>query len=160
MRLATAAATLILCVPSPATAQVTPPSVDDLLRAEARIREGRIGEARTEVERWWLLTSGDATPELLQYALWLRGILTVDPTQADRDFRRIVLEFPSGPRAGASRLRLGQSAHARGDLEAALRHYRALDRDFPGSRFRIIARSWLDRYEAAAEAMIRSRGRT
>lgn len=157
MKLATIAV-LVLCLPWPAAAQTSTASVDDLLRAEARVREGRITEARAEVERWWLLTEGRSTPEMLQYALWLRGILTIDPSQADRDFRRIVLEFPRGPRAAASRLRLGQSAHARGDLEAALRHYRALDRDFPGTRFRIIARAWLDRYEAAAEAAIRGRG--
>ena len=145
----------LLAVPVAAAGQATPPaSVDDLLRAESRIREGRIAEARREVARWWLVSGGEATPEVLPFALWLRGILTVDPVQADLDFRRIVVEYPSGPYAGPARLRLGQSAHARGDLPAALRHYRALDRDHPRSRFRLIARAWLDRYEAAAEAAV------
>ncbi len=127
-------------------------SVDDLLRAEARIREGRIDEARREVDRWWRVTEGESTPEVLQFAIWLRAILTVDPVQAERDFHRLVIEFPSGPHAAPARVRLGQSAHARGDLVAALRHYVALDRDYPGTRFRLIARAWLDRYGAAARA--------
>ena len=133
-------------------------SVDDLLRAEVRIREGRIDEARREVERWWISSGGHGSPETLQFALWLRGILTVDPLQADRDFQRIVLEFPSSPHAAPSRLRLGQSAHARGDLVEALKHYEALDRDYPGTRFRLIARSWLERFRGPAQDEARRRG--
>ncbi len=125
-------------------------SSDPLLRADARVREGRIDEARSEIERWWAVTDGQATPENLHFALWLRGILTEDPDQADLDFQRIVMEFPRCPHAAAARLRLGLSAHARGQLRTALRHYLALDRDYPGTRFRLIARAWLDRYEALA----------
>ncbi len=151
-RLAPSLLGMVLAAAPTAAQEVSRASVDDLLRAEARVREGRIDEARSEVQRWWAQSEGRAAPELVQFALWLRGILTVAPDQADLDFQRIVLEFPSSPHAAPARLRLGQSAHARNELRTALRHYLALERDYPGTQFRLIARAWLDRYEVAARS--------
>jgi len=117
-----------------------------LNRAQVRMDEGRIREARLELTQWWDVSRASGSDGELQRALWLRGLLTVDPRIADVDFRRLLLEFPQGPYTGQARLRLAQSAHARGDLEAAKEHYVALERDFPSGGLRLAARAWLDLY--------------
>jgi len=124
-----------------------------LNRVQARLDEGRVREARGELERWWAQHQVDGGTGELQRALWLRALLTVDPRIADVDFRRLVLEFEDGPYAGQARLRLGQSAHALGDMDAAREHYLALERDYPRSGLRLAARSWLDRYADGATAV-------
>ncbi len=127
-----------------------------LNRAQSRMDEGRIREARVELMQWWNLhPDGIEADSLgvvrapqgeLQRALWLRGLLTVDPRIADVDFRRLVMEFPQGSFTGQARLRLAQSAHAQGDLAGATEHFVALERDFPAGGLRLAARAWLDHY--------------
>lgn len=131
---------------------VTPGVSDGVLvlnRTQARMDEGRIREARLELMQWWDLhgASGVNGPDgELQRALWLRGLLTVDPRIAAVDFRRLAIEFPQGPYTGQARLRLAQSAHAQGDRDGAKELYVALERDFPNTGLRLAARAWLDRY--------------
>lgn len=108
--------------------------------------EGRIREARVELTQWWALYGSESREGELQRALWLRGLLTVDPRIADVDFRRLIQEFPDGSYTGGARLRLAQSAHAQGDFEAAKEQFVSLERDYPGTGLRLAARAWLDRY--------------
>jgi hypothetical protein len=137
---------------------VTPgvsPGILVLNRTQARMDEGRIREARLELMQWWDLHSATGPDGELQRALWLRGLLTVDPRIATVDFRRLALEFPEGSYTGQARLRLAQSAHAQGDREGAKELYVALERDFPNTGLRLAARAWLDWY---APGTIRERG--
>jgi hypothetical protein len=87
-----------------------------------------------------------------QRSLWLRARLTVDPSLAELDLRRLVLEFPGGPFSDDALLRLAQAAESRGDPDGAFVHYTALVRGYPGSPFAAAAREWLDREGPGVEA--------
>jgi cell division protein FtsN len=133
-----ALAAALLLLPAAALAQGA--SLD---RVEDLARLGRTEEARSALAEWWSGGRDDASQRDLQRGLWLRGRLTVDPVQADLDYQRLVVLYPSGPYTPQALLRLAQSAHAHGDPEAAERHVEALARDHPGSQSRTQAEAWL-----------------
>lgn len=126
--------------PSPGAAQSA------LDRVETLIAEGRTPEARTVLERWWEEERAAAAPRERQQGLWLRGRLTLEGDRARLDFRRLVVEHPGGPYSDDALLRLGQAAHAEGDLGAGAQYFRTLVRDYPSSPLRDEARAWLDRF--------------
>lgn len=86
-------------------------ALDDV---EERAAEARLDEARLTLELWFE-TNGEIRSVDMERALWLRARLTVDPDLAASDYRRIVLEYPSGTYAARARLRLDQLAEARGE---------------------------------------------
>ena len=133
------------------------PSVLTLNQAQSHLDEGRIREARAELERWWALHQEEATGGELQRALWLRALMTVDPEIAEVDFRRLTLEFSGGPYAGGAQLRLAQAADARGDRDRAREHYQRLARDYPNGGLRFEALSWLERHGGLLPARERER---
>jgi cell division protein FtsN len=92
---------------------------------------------------WWDGARDDSSERDLQLGMWLRGRLTVDPAQAELDFQRLVVLYPSSPYAPRALLRLAQSSHARGDADAAERYVATLRRDYPSSDARSEAQAWL-----------------
>lgn len=114
-----------------------------LNRVEELARMGRAEEARVELMDWWGGPRDNSSQRDLQLGLWLRGRLTVDPAQAELDFQRLVVLYPSSPYAPQALFRLAQSSHARGDAEAARRHVATLVRDYPSSESRTPAEAWL-----------------
>ena len=56
--------------------------------------KGDVERARSILEGWWEADLQDANRHDRQYALWLRGLLTVDPELASLDFRRLAVSFP------------------------------------------------------------------
>jgi len=129
---------LLLTLPAPALAQTaTLDGVEELARL------GRTEEARAALTDWWDDARDNASQRDLQRGLWLRGRLTVDPVQAELDFQRLVVLYPSGPFTPPALLRLAQAAHANGDGAAAQRHVDALARDYPSSPSRTQAEAWL-----------------
>ena len=132
------AAALSLLLPTAGLAQAS--SLD---RVEELTRLGRAEEARTALAEWWEGPRDDASQRDLQRGLWLRGRLTVDPVQAELDYQRLLVLYPSGPYAPQALLRLAQAAHGNGDAEAARRHVDALARDYPSSPSRAQAEAWL-----------------
>lgn len=129
---------LVLALPGAAPAQS--PELD---RVEELSRLGRTEEARAALTEWWEGARDDAAREDLQRGLWLRGRLTVDPGQAELDYQRLVVLYPSGSYAPRALLRLAQAAYARGDGEGARRHLEALRRDYPVSSSREEAEAWM-----------------
>ena len=101
--------------------------VDELTRA------GRIDEARGLLIRWWGGSYASASSPELQRGLWLRGRLTVDPEQAQLDFRRLVAEYPGGPYTGPALLRLALADFARGDSAATVTQARRLAEEYPAT---------------------------
>jgi cell division septation protein DedD len=75
----------------------------------------------------------------------------VAPTafEAERDFQRVIVEYPSSPRADDALLRIAQEEIARGDKEAARQHLTRLDRDrsptstWPRANLSV-ARAWFE----------------
>lgn len=124
-------------VGAPASAQSGLERVDELTRL------GRAEEARAVLLRWWDESEGSASRSDLQRALWLRGRLTVDPLQAELDFQRLAVLYPSGQFTPDAVLRLAQGSFAMGNEEAAGRYMATLTRDYPSSEARARGDAWL-----------------
>lgn len=135
---------VVLLLPAAGAAQENA-SVD---RVEALMAQGKIPQAREVLEEWWEARGPRVGRLERQRSLWLRARLTVDPSLAELDLRRLVLEFPGGPFSDDALLRLAQSAEARGDLQGAFRHYAALARGYPSSPHTPGAREWVERHRA------------
>jgi len=121
--------TLLTLGLSPVSAQEGP----SLNEVEGLMAQGRIMEARETLENWWTGRLSRASRTDRQRGIWLRGKLTVDPSLAELDFRRLVLEFPGGPYSDDALFRLGLSAELRGDLRGAQASFENLIRDYPSS---------------------------
>ncbi len=139
------ASLLLLVLVSPAVAQEV-----SLNRVDSLSAVGRFGEARDLLQTWWSDESGTASRLEMQRALWLRAILTVDPSLAEADYQRLVVEYPGGSFTDRALLRLGYAAHAAGDLAGARENFEMLARDYPSSPLRPTAVSWLETYGEAA----------
>ena len=111
---------------------------------------GRAEEARAMLLEWWENERLGASRRDLQLGLWLRGRLTVDPAQAARDFRRLVIEYPGGPFADRALFRLAQGAEAQGARERARTYMASLTRDHPGSPVLEEAEAWMARASTAS----------
>ena len=110
---------------------------------------GRAEEARVMLLEWWEDERSNASRADVQLGLWLRGRLTVDPGQAARDFRRLVIEYPSGRYADQALFRLAQGAYVQGDLERVRTYMTSLTRDHPGSAVLEQAEAWMGRASTA-----------
>jgi hypothetical protein len=124
-----------------------------LNEVETFIAGGMITEARETLETWWNTRFPVASRGDRQRGIWLRGKLTVDPSIAELDFRRLVLEYPGGPYSDDALFRLGLSAELRGDLRAAHSSFETLVRDYPSSPRRSEARQWIQDHAREIEAL-------
>lgn len=125
------------CPPTPLAAQ------SGLEQVERLTRLGRADEARVALLEWWDDERADASRRELQRGLWLRGRLTVDPVQAELDFQRLALLYPSGQFTPNAVLRLAQASWAMGDEPAARRHLDTLQRDYRRSEAWEQAQEWI-----------------
>ena len=114
-----------------------------LAEVESLMAQGRIMEARGTLETWWTSRFSQASGSDRQHGIWLRGKLTVDPSMAELDFRRLVLEFPGGPYTDDAMYRLGLSADQKGELREASSHFERLVRDYPSSPRLPEAHAWI-----------------
>lgn len=114
-----------------------------LEEVERLTRLGRTEEARTALADWWEGDRAEASRRELQRGLWLRGRLTVDPVQAELDFQRLVVLYPSGQFTPDALLRLAQASWAMGDEDGARSHVATLQRDYPGADATETAGRWL-----------------
>ncbi len=119
----------------------------ELVRVDRLLEEGRYQEGREALEGWLDRSWGSAPRPDREHALWLRAILTIDPTLAELDLRRLVVEYPGGRFSDAALLRLARIARAQGEGAAAARYLQILVRDYPDSPDRVQARSLLARWE-------------
>lgn len=64
------------------------------------------------------------TPDTPVYgeALYWRAALAATPEDAERDYRRLIVEYPLSPRTGDAQYQLAQLELARGDRESAAEH--------------------------------------
>jgi len=127
----------MLAVPQGVAAQAGLEQVEQLTRL------GRTEEARDALMGWWSDERPDASRRDVQRGLWLRGRLTVDPIQAELDFRRLAVLYPSGQFTPDAIMRLAQASFAMGDEAAARRYVATLVRDYPRAEARDRAEVWL-----------------
>jgi cell division septation protein DedD len=101
------------------------------LRAQRLASEGDGAAARKLVDSV-LASTPDATPRYAE-ALYWRASLAETAADAERDYRRLSVEFPLSPRSEDALMRLAQLEMARGDRALALRHLERLVLEHPGS---------------------------
>jgi cell division septation protein DedD len=118
-----AALAALVMLTSPARAQDTSPrtSADSAYaRARQLVVSGNGAAGRLLVDSMVAATPPD-TPEYAD-ALYWRASLASATTEAERDYRRIVVEYRLSPRSGDALLRLAQLEVARADRPGATAH--------------------------------------
>jgi len=78
-------------------------------------------------------------------ALYWRAVVAATAADAERDLRRIIIEYPLSPRNEDALLRLAQLEMTRGDNDQALAHLQRLVIDHPTSPSRARASFWMAR---------------
>lgn len=128
---------------APSTASA--PSVNDSLfrRAEQLVREGH-GETGRALVDTLLARTRPGSAQHAQ-ALYWRASLASDAAEAERGYRRVIVEYPATRWAGDALLNLAQLELARGDQERALVHLYRFEREHPTHESRARASFWLAR---------------
>lgn len=115
---------LLASIPSVLAAQSTPADTmpktaadSAIALARSLINDGKESDGRKVLDS---LVRG-ATPDSAYYgeALYWRGTLAVTAADAERDYRRLLIEVPLSPRAEDALLRLANLLQARGDRRGA-----------------------------------------
>lgn len=128
---------------APSSAPV-PAGNDSLFRrAEQLVREGRVEAGRGLVDTLLAATR----PGSLQHAqaLYWHASLAGDAAEAERGYRRVIVEYAATRWAGDALLNLAQLELARGDQEQALVHLYRFEREHPMHESRARANFWLAR---------------
>jgi cell division septation protein DedD len=138
-RMWAAAAASLLLVPAVLRAQEDPA----VRAAVALAAEGRSDSARMLVDRA-LRSARPGDPAWVE-ALYWRARLAVSGDSAERDLRRVAIEYPSSPWADDALLELAQLALAAGNPSSAYELASRLRSDYPGSDLRPRAALWAAR---------------
>jgi cell division protein FtsN len=147
-------ASLALFVPcaAPLAAQATPPldtaavadSSDSIfVRAQRMAAEGQ-GDAARALVQHEIDISPAGSPHYVD-ALYWRAVVAATAADAERDLRRIIIEYPLSSRNEDALLRLAQLEMTRGDNDQALVHLQRLVIDHPTSPSRARASFWMAR---------------
>ncbi len=124
------------------------PAVDNAVaRARALVESGN-GHAGRLVLDSMVQEAGMATPALGELLYW-RGLLSESSADAERDWRRLLLEVPMSPRAEDALLRLAQLEQLRGRPAESRTYLERMVRDYrePASQARgffWLAKAWFD----------------
>jgi cell division septation protein DedD len=115
----------------------------ELARAQRLVSSGEGIRGRALVDSVIEVTPPDSPrfPE----ALFTRATLAATAAAAERDYRRIFIEYPLSLRAPEAIMRLAQLEIARGDRAQAAEHLERLTREHPGSPAIPRANYWLAR---------------
>ncbi len=146
---AAASAAVALCLTTTSlVAQATPPDPSSprlplYERAQTMVGDGDVAAGRAVVDSL-MGVSRTGTPEYAE-ALYWRAALSGTAADAERDYLRVSVEYPSSPYAEDALLRLGMLELARGDRRAAIRRFDRIVTDHPNGRQRARAQYWMGR---------------
>jgi hypothetical protein len=111
-------------------AQGTPPATEPVfLRAQQMVTAGQDAAGRAVVDSV-LAATAEGTPRYAEALFW-RATLSKTAAAAERDYRRIAVEYSLSPRAAEALFRLSQLEMTRGDRAAARAHLERLQREHP-----------------------------
>ena len=112
-------------------------------RAQTLVNDGNATAGRAIVDS--LISR--ATPGTNAYAegLYWRAVLSATASDAEMDYRRIVVDYPLSPRVEDTLLRLAQLELARADYDGALQHLNRLTLEHPAGVTRARAGYWTAR---------------
>lgn len=119
------AAALLIALGAPAAAQdvdlaLRPPRDSALVRARAMVTGGEAAAGRKVVDS--VLAANTNNPAMYSEALFWRGALAGTAAEAERSYRRLLIEAPLSERAEEALLQLAQLEAARGNRRAASDH--------------------------------------
>ena len=117
-----AAAAAMAQAPSPATEAV-------FVRAQRMVTTGQDSAGRAVVDSVLRATS-QGTPRYAEALFW-RATFSKTAAAAERDYRRIAVEYPLSPRAQEALFRLAQLETTRGDRASARVHLARVQREHP-----------------------------
>lgn len=112
------------------------------LRARRLVLDGHGAAGRALVDS--ALKAADGTPDFAT-ALYWRGALASTAADAERDYRRVIVEYPFSPHSGDALLALAQLEMARADREPAIDHLQRFLLQQPNDPDRVRAGIWLGR---------------
>jgi hypothetical protein len=151
-RLVLAAAAALLSIATFASAQVPAPAdsalrvagqaprpvTDSLFRRARRlVADGNGGAGRALVDS--LLRVADPASPAYGDALYWHGALAPTAAEAERDYRRVIVEYPLAYYADDALLAIAELEQARGDRAGALMHLQRFVREHPSSAGRGVA---------------------
>jgi cell division protein FtsN len=107
------------------------PSANDSLfrRARRLVSDGSGAEGRALVDSL-LRSATEGTPEHGDALFW-RGALAETAAAAERDYKRVIVEYPLSPYVDDALLSLAELEQARGDRAAAYQHLQRFVREHP-----------------------------
>src|SRR6478672_11993172 len=115
---------------APVMAQApSPPTESVFVRAQRMVTSGQDSAGRAVVDSV-LQATAEGTPRYAEALFW-RATFSKTAAAAERDYRRISVEYPLSPRAQESLLRLAQLEMTRGDRAKARVHFERIQREYP-----------------------------
>jgi tetratricopeptide (TPR) repeat protein len=132
--------------PFTAVAAQQPESADGdttFLAAQRLVVEGRGQEGRAIIARE-LAAAPEGSPRYVE-ALYWRAALAATAADAERDYKRIIIEFPVSRRSESALVGLAQLELARGDRAQAMQHLERVVREHPSGPSRARASFWMAR---------------
>ena len=144
--------------PAPAAARIDPV----VERARQLVNEGRGAEGRAMMDT--LVRALEPRSPALAGALLNRSMLSATAEGAERDLRRVIVEFPLTPPAETALVRLAQLEMQRGERASALAHLQRAEIEYTTTGARARAAYWAGRIHRdagdeakACEAFARAR---
>ena len=113
------------------------------LAAQRLVVEGRGQEGRAIIARE-LAAAPEGSPRYVE-ALYWRAALAATAADAERDYKRIIIEFPVSRRSESALIGLAQLELARGDRAQAMQHLERVVREHPSGPSRARASFWMAR---------------
>jgi cell division protein FtsN len=111
------------------------------LRARRLVGDGQSAQGRALIDS--VIRATPVTSSVYPEALYWRAVVSSTAADAERDYRRVAVEFSTSPRAAEAFLRLAQLEIARGDRTQAINHLQRLISEHPTSPVRPNASFWL-----------------
>ena len=134
----------LLALPVPARAQRSAPATDTLfLRAQRLANDGDAEAGRRLVDS--LFRAAPPGSARQAEALYWRAALAATAAEAERDYRRLTVEYPLSPRSEDALITLAQLEMTRREYPQALRHLERLVQEYPTSGSVPRAHFWIGR---------------
>jgi cell division protein FtsN len=124
-------------------AQATQPLNPVYRRAQAMVNDGNVTGGRALVDSM-IAVAAPGSNEYAEGVYW-RAVLAATASDAEMDYRRLVVDYPMSPRVDDALIRLAQLEMARGNYDGALRHLNRLVAEHPQSPSRARAGYWMAR---------------
>jgi cell division septation protein DedD len=147
-----------LLLPVALSAQAAPtisPAMDRAVaRARAAVDNGEGDEARAVLDS--LVDAAPAASNDLAEALFWRATLSERLSDAERDWKRLVIEVPLAPRSSDALSRLGELEMLRGRPADARSYFARIVREYPAGAAKARAQLWMAKSWAAQRDLPRA----